>query len=92
MSTSYLTLLSRDAKNILRNPLLIKSRFFQTIFLAVYSSGVFFNITSDGNYTDDKVWSGIVGFFFFTSIASLMTTLNPMSIVFPIERAVFLKE
>ena len=34
----------------------------------------------------------LTGFFFLTSIAGLMKTLAPVSIVFPKERLIFLKE
>lgn len=34
----------------------------------------------------------LTGFFFFLSIAGLMSALSPVAIVFPKERVVFLKE
>jgi len=82
MSVSFGTLLKRDWVNAVRNPLIIKSRVFQTIFLAIYTGGLFF-YHGKGDYTDQVNWAGISGFFFFLCITSLMASLSPVSLIFP---------
>jgi hypothetical protein len=90
MSTTYRTLVSRDFKNVLRNPLLIKSRFIQTIFISIYAAGVYCKFS--GDYTNQISWYKYTGFFFFLSISMMMIALAPVTLVFPTERSVFLKE
>lgn len=87
----FCSLVKRDFINITRNPMLFKSRFIQSIILALYIGGVYFD-TGRRDYTTQANWVAIIGFFFFTAIASLMSALAPISLVFPTERAVFLKE
>ena len=84
-------LLSRDFKNIIRNPLLVKARFFQTTILYIYVGGLFYN-NFQNDYTNPKEWQGVTGFFFFISLNSLMIALVPLTITFPQERQIFLKE
>jgi len=90
MSTTFKTLVSRDFKNVLRNPLLIKTRFIQTVFISIYEAGVYCQFS--GDYTNQISWNKYTGFFFFLSIGMLMTALAPVTLVFPTERSVFLKE
>lgn len=52
--------------------------------------GVYFN-AGRKDYITQTNWVAIIGFFFFSAIGSLMSALAPMSLVFPTERAVFLK-
>jgi hypothetical protein len=44
-TTSFSTLVSRDFRNVIRNPMLIKMRIVQTIFIGVYSGGLFCKFT-----------------------------------------------
>jgi hypothetical protein len=37
-------LLYRNILNTIRNPMLLKSKIFQGIFLALYTGGIFYNI------------------------------------------------
>ncbi len=39
--TSLKALVYRDFLNVIRNPLLIKLRFIQTIFIAIYAGGLY---------------------------------------------------
>lgn len=75
----------------MRNPMLFKSRVFQSIFLAIYTGGLYFN-AGRKDYTDQINWAAIVGYFFFLAISSMMSSLSPVTLVFPAERQVFLKE
>lgn len=88
--TSYSTLVSRDFKNVVRNPLLIKSRFIQTIFISIFSAGLYCKMS--GDYLDILSWRKYTGFFFFLCTNMLMIALAPVTLVFPTERSVFLKE
>lgn len=90
VSTAYKSLIGRDFINIVRNPLLVKARFFQTIFMAIYAGGLFFGVAQ--NYLSISGWSGLLGFSFFLGANSLMLSMGPVAIVFPQERNVFLKE
>lgn len=83
--------MSRDFKNILRNPMLFKSRIIQSVILGLYVGGVYFG-AGERDYLVKTNWYAIIGFFFFMCIASLMFELGPTTLVFPVERAVFLKE
>ena len=70
--------------------MLLKSRIFATIFLAIFTSGVYYRFT--GEYTSRLNWRALTGFLFFLSISTMMNALNPVELVFPSERGVFLKE
>lgn len=70
--------------------MLVKSRLMQTIIMGLYVGGLFF--ADGGNYLKTSRWMSISGFFFFLSITNLMQSLAPVTLIFPTERAVFLKE
>ena len=89
-SEEFCTLLGRDVKNTVRNPMLIKLRLVQTIFMGVYTGGVYARFS--GDYTEQNNWRAVSGFLFFLSINLLFLALVPVELVFPIERVVFLKE
>jgi hypothetical protein len=81
-SKVYKTLIYRDYINILRNPLLVKARFFQTIFMSLFGGGVFFAITKD--LLSLSGWAGLQGFSLFLGANSLMLAMGPVAIVFPL--------
>jgi hypothetical protein len=87
--TSFRTLVDRDFKNVLRNPLLIKMRVVQTIFVAVYGGGLYCKFS--GEYTSQINWYALIGFFFFLTINMMMMALSPVTLSFPSERSVFIK-
>ena len=74
----------------MRHPLLIQLRAFTTICLGIYIAGALCKF--NGNYTDDKNWHALTGFFFFTTVDMMFLALTPVELVFPLERDVFLKE
>jgi hypothetical protein len=90
VTTSFRTLISRDLKNVIRNPMLIRLRLIQTIFVSIYAGGLFCKFT--GEYTSQLNWLAVRGFFFFYSISTMMMSLAPVELIFPSERSVFLKE
>ena len=53
--STFAALLKRDITNIARNPLLVKSRVFQVLFLSVYYGGLYFN-AGRKDYTNYDNW------------------------------------
>lgn len=84
-------LVNRSVLNTIRNPMLLKSKLFQSIFMALFVGGIYFDIGTR-DYTVSSYWNAITGFLFFLSINSLMTALSPLTLTFPLERNVFFKE
>lgn len=84
-------LVHRNVINTIRNPILLKSKIIQGLFLAVYSGGIFFDIGTR-DYTNLTFWFSITGFLFFMTISALMSSLSPITLTFPSERDVFFKE
>lgn len=69
---------------------MIKSRLFQVIILTIYVSGLFCKFEED--FTNNTNWRAVTGFFFFFTINSVFIALTPITLIFPTERNVFLKE
>ena len=84
-------LIKRDSINNIRNPILIKSRIIQILYLTVYIGGLFFN-AGKKDYTDPINWNTIAGYLFFITLDILIQAMMPIALVFPSERSVFLKE
>ena len=74
--------MKRDLVNIIRNPLLFRSRIVQSIALGLYIGGVYFG-AGKRDYMTQSGWYSIIGFFFFHCIGALMSALTPISLVFP---------
>lgn len=68
----------------------MRARFLQTIFLALYAGGIYWD-KGQGNFLHPKTWISITGFFFFLSINNMVMSLSPIAITFPLEREVFLR-
>lgn len=83
-------LIYRDFLNVVRNPMLIRLRLIQTIFIGIYAGGLYYQFS--GEYVGRVNWRALTGFFFFLSISMTMIALAPVELVFPSERTVFLKE
>lgn len=71
--------------------MVMQSRIIQVIFMSVYTGGLYFNAGRQ-NYLDVISWYAIVGYMFFVSMDLFMQAMMPVTITFPIERLVFLKE
>lgn len=88
----------RDFLNALRNPVVFRTRLFISIVLGLLIGGVYFNLSD--NYIileqGEKIagidFYSLAGLLFFMSMTGFMSSLTPVTIVFPKERAVFLKE
>lgn len=76
-------LIHRSTINTIRNPMLLKSKIFQSIFMALFVGGLFFNAGTK-DYTNLNSWQYITGFLFFLTINSLMMTLSPITLTFPL--------
>lgn len=77
------TLMGRNLKGMLRNPLLIQAKIIQGIFIAIFQGGVFW----DAGSLDFRVPSNfryISGFFFFIAVAHLMSVVLPIALEFPV--------
>lgn len=68
----------------------MKARIIQSIILGLLTGGVYFAVDKD--YNERKNVTTILGMFFFFCMTAFMGALSPVSIVFPKERLVFLKE
>lgn len=78
-------LLHRASLNALRNPMLIKSKLIQGIFMSLFIGGLYFDIGTK-DYTQRPYWLSITGFLFFLTILSLMGAISPVVLTFPVER------
>lgn len=81
--TALSALTHRSVLNTIRNPMLMKSKVFQSIFMALFVGGIYFDIGTK-DYTDRNYWNSITGFLFFLSINSMMMTLSPLTLTFPL--------
>jgi len=70
-----------------RNPILFKGRIAQTIFMALLTGFLYFNLSD--NYDDVYNRNGA---FFFITMNQFMSSMQPVLLTFPSERDLFLKE
>lgn len=80
-TTSFGTLVLRNFRDVLRNPILIKTRLIQTLFMGIYMGGIFSKFT--GEYTSQLNWQALTGFFFYLGTNLHMLALGPVELVFP---------
>lgn len=69
----------------------MKAKVLQGIFLSLFAGGLFFN-AGKKDLTVLGEWNYFAGCLFFISINAFTTSLSPITITFPIERPIFLKE
>lgn len=81
-SNSLKVLLERDYLNTLRNPLVMKVRIIQLIFMAVFTGGLYFD-AGRYDYTDVLRWNTITGYLFFALIDLFFQAMMPVALVFP---------
>ena len=84
-------MVSRNVKNFIQYPLLLKFKLLQVLIIAPYVGGIFYGI-GDKNYLERDVWLAITRFLYTITIGSLISTLSPVSLSFLLEREVFFKE
>ena len=63
--------------------MLMKSKLFQGIFVALFVGGLYFDIGTK-DYTVMQNWYSVIGFLFFMCISGTMTTLAPVTLTFPL--------
>ncbi len=64
----------RNLCNMIRNPKILRSKVFQTIFIGLFVGGLFFDIGTR-EYTNRQVFTTLIGFLFFSTINALFGTL-----------------
>jgi hypothetical protein len=77
--------------------MVVKSRILSSIILGLFVGGVYWRIgrnyiDTTGNEVRTVDFMTLTGLLFFLSLTGFMSSLTPVSIVFPKERVVFLKE
>jgi hypothetical protein len=65
--------------------MILISRAVQGIVVSLFIGGIFIGL-GEKDYTVLENWLSVTGFLFFMSISSLMTSLSPEAITFPMER------
>jgi len=83
-------LIWRDYLNAIRNPHLANYRLLSTIIVTAFAAGLYFRF--NGDYADPSNWKAVSGFMFNIAVGFLILAMTPVSLVFPTERNVFLKE
>jgi hypothetical protein len=83
--TAMGALIRRAFLNTIRNPMLIRSKVIQGMFMGLFIGGLFFDIGTN-DYTIRPYWMSISGFLFFFCILALMSALTPVVLTFPLDR------
>jgi len=78
-------LVKRAFFNTVRNPMLMRSKVIQGIFMGLFIGGLFFDIGTK-DYILRSNWMSISGFLFFICIMALMGAMSPVVLTFPLER------
>ena len=73
----------RNILNTVRNPLLLKAKLSQSIFIALFLGGIYFG-AAERDLTVTDQFNTVAGFMFFLAINQFMTSLSPISIAFPL--------
>ncbi len=79
----YGALLKRNFLNTIRNPLLMKAKVLQGIFLSLFAGGLFFG-AGKKDLMNLNNWNYLTGCLFFISINAFTTSLSPVTITFPL--------
>lgn len=69
----------------------MKAKVLQGIFLSLFAGGLFFG-AGKKDLVNPEDWKYFAGCLFFNGINAVTTSLSPITITFPIERPIFLKE
>ncbi len=76
-------LIKRSFLNTIRNPMLIRSKLIQGIFMSLFIGGLYFDIGTN-DYRTRPFWTAISGFLFFLTISGLMGAISPVVLTFPL--------
>ena len=81
-------IIKRDFFNTVRNPMVVKSRIMMSIVLGLFVGGVYWKVSH--NYIDPNNpnvrsvdFMTLTGLLFFLCVNGFMSSLSPVSIVFP---------
>ncbi len=83
------TLLGREVRNTFRNPLGLKVKVIQSVFVGLLSGIIFWQLTAEN--TTLSLYNK-AGAMFEVVMSIFMTSLTGVAVVFPLEKEVFLKE
>ena len=75
------TLFIRAYLNIIRNPRFMRMRFIQTILVALFMGGVYYQFS--GEYLTLLNWRALNGFLTSISIGGVMMSMGPIGLSFP---------
>ena len=87
--TSFRYLLTRDLKNARRNPMIIRTKLFQTLFLASFIALIFQNAA---DAPIPAVYQNLSGVIYFLIINAFFASFNNTLTVFGHEKAIFFRE
>lgn len=87
--TQFKYLTNRDSKNAIRNELIIRIRFFQSIFIGVLAGLVFMNATDGRVASQIQSLSGVL---YFLSVNQFFGSATAVLSIFAQEKMVFLRE
>lgn len=86
---SFWYLFARDLKNVLRNPMIVKTKMFQTLFLAVFVAIVFMNT---GSSPVPALYQNVAGLLFFLVTNAFFASFQNVLPVFSSEKPSFSRE
>ncbi|KAL4474934.1 hypothetical protein ABPG74_001630 [Tetrahymena malaccensis] len=91
--TQLSILVSRQYKNLKRNPMLFQARIIQSVLLGIFIGIVYLPLPSPYDHSDDqRLVNDLNGVIFFLLQNSHMNSMLPVVLSIPLERNVFLKE
>ncbi|KAL4474979.1 hypothetical protein ABPG74_001675 [Tetrahymena malaccensis] len=82
----------RQMRILKRSPILFKARFIQSIIIALFMGIIYWKIPGPHDNPTQRNINDKNGLLFFWIVAMFMMSLKPCILVFPSERAVFLRE
>lgn len=86
---SFMYLLFRDMRNVFRNPMILKTKLFQTLFMAVFIALVFLNT---GSQSPPALFQNLSGVMFFLGVNAFFSSFQNVLPVFSAEKASFSRE
>lgn len=86
---SFFYLFKRELRNVYRNPLILRTKLFQTLFLAAFIALVFWNT---GASSVPALYQNIAGVLFFLIINAFFSSFNNVLPVFGAEKGSFSRE
>jgi len=86
---AFKLLLMRDVRNVVRNPMIVRTKLFQTVFLAVFIAAAFWNTKFS---PPPKLYQNISGVLFFLVTNAFFASFQNVLPVFSTEKPSFMRE